>query len=113
MTTVIEGKMEIQFFIGEGDDRQPDGAPITLETGQTGFIRGGRVHSAKYLEDCKLVYVHSGPFGVEEKEEGEPTVHQRFYSYAPNLPNTDSRATLQANCWRAAVSKSVKSVGQA
>jgi len=67
MTTVIEGKMEIQFFIGEGDDRQPDGAPITLETGQTGFIRGGRVHSAKYLEDCKLVYVHSGPFGFEEK----------------------------------------------
>jgi hypothetical protein len=36
---------------------------VTLNKGDTGYVRAGRIHDAKYLEDCKLVYVHDGAFG--------------------------------------------------
>jgi hypothetical protein len=41
----------------------PDGEPLVLGKGEAGYIRAGRIHDAKYLEDCKLVYVHDGAFG--------------------------------------------------
>ena len=63
MTVVIEGKMEIQFFHA---DMKPDGPPVTLVAGQSGLIKANRLHDAKYLEACKLVYVHDGPFGFDE-----------------------------------------------
>jgi len=59
----VEGKMSIQFFIKEAAGLVPDGDRIFLNKGETGYVRAGRIHDAKYLEDCKLVYVHNGAFG--------------------------------------------------
>lgn len=64
MTIVIEGKMTIQFFTHDkSGNLVKDGPMITLSAGQTGYIAANRIHDAKYIEDCKLVYVHSGGFG--------------------------------------------------
>jgi quercetin dioxygenase-like cupin family protein len=63
MTVVVAGKMSIQFFIREPAGLVPDGDRIFLHKGETGYIRAGRIHDAKYIEDCKLVYVHNGAFG--------------------------------------------------
>ena len=66
MTVVIEGKMSIQFFIKDKSGKLvKDGQPIILNAGQTGYISANRIHDAKYLEECKLVYVHSGGFGFD------------------------------------------------
>jgi hypothetical protein len=43
----------------------PDGAPVTLSAGQTGYVSAGRIHDASYIEACKLVYVHDNAFGFE------------------------------------------------
>jgi len=63
MTTVIQGKMSIQFYNKTADGLAPDGEKIFLNQGDTGYIPAGRVHDAKYLEECKLVYVHDKAFG--------------------------------------------------
>lgn len=63
MTVVIEGRMSIQFFIKGVDGLVPDGDRIFLSAGQTGYIKSGRIHDAKYLGKCKLVYVHDKGFG--------------------------------------------------
>ncbi|MGB5540075.1 MAG: cupin domain-containing protein [Gammaproteobacteria bacterium] len=63
MTVVVEGRMAVQFFIRKGDSLVADGEPLLLGPGDTGYIRAGRIHDAKYLEDCKLVYVHDRGFG--------------------------------------------------
>ncbi len=63
MTVVVEGRMAVQFFTREGGELVPDGEPLVLGKGEAGYIRAGRIHDAKYLEDCKLVYVHDGAFG--------------------------------------------------
>ena len=65
MTVVVEGKMSVQFFIRETAGLVPDGDRIFLHKGETGYVRAGRIHDAKYLEDCKLVYVHNGAFGFQ------------------------------------------------
>ena len=65
MTVVVEGKMEIQFFTKENDGLVEDGEKLILNKGDTGYIKAGRIHDAKYLEDCKLVYVHDKAFGFE------------------------------------------------
>ena len=62
MTVVIEGKMSIQYYIKESGKLVPDGNRITLNRGDTGYVQAGRIHDAKYLEDCKLVYVHDKAF---------------------------------------------------
>lgn len=62
MTVVIEGKMSIQYYIKESGKLVPDGNLITLNRGDTGYVQAGRIHDAKYLEDCKLVYVHDKAF---------------------------------------------------
>lgn len=62
MTVVVEGRMSIQFFIQESGELVPDGEPIFLNQGETGYIQGGRIHDAKYLEACKLVFVHDKGF---------------------------------------------------
>ena len=54
--------MSIQFFIEESGKLVPDKDRIFLNKGQTGYIKGGRVHDAKYIEECKLVYVHDKAF---------------------------------------------------
>jgi len=63
MTVVVEGKMSIQFFIKEADKLVADGEKIILNKGDTGYIKAGRIHDAKYINDCKLVYIHDKAFG--------------------------------------------------
>ena len=63
MTVVVEGKMAVQFFVRQDGELVPDGEPLVLNRGETGYIRAGRIHDASYLEDCKLVYVHDRAFG--------------------------------------------------
>ena len=68
MTVVIEGKMSIQFFTKSSDGLVPDGQKIILNQGDTGYIKAGRIHDAKYIEDCKLVYVHDKAFGFTAEQ---------------------------------------------
>jgi quercetin dioxygenase-like cupin family protein len=63
MTVVVEGRMSIRFYTREGNGLVADGEPLILEKGDTGYIAAGRIHDAKYLEDCKLVYAHDKAFG--------------------------------------------------
>lgn len=63
MTVVVEGKMTVQFFKKEGGRLIPDGELIVLNKGDAGYIAAGRIHDAKYIEACKLVYVHDKAFG--------------------------------------------------
>jgi quercetin dioxygenase-like cupin family protein len=65
MTVVIEGKMAIQFYTKSPGSLVPDGQVIYLDKGDTGYIKAGRIHDAKYIEDCKLVYVHDRAFGFK------------------------------------------------
>ena len=63
MTIVVEGKMSIQFYTQSADGLVPDGDNIVLNKGDTGYIKANRIHDAKYIEQCKLVYVHDKAFG--------------------------------------------------
>lgn len=63
MTVVIEGRMEIQFFTKTDTGLVADGDVLVLNKGDTGYIKAGRIHDAKYVETCKLVYVHDKAFG--------------------------------------------------
>ena len=65
MTVVVEGKMSVQFYRKEGDTLVPDGERIFLTQGQAGYIAANRIHDAKYIERCKLVYVHDKAFGFK------------------------------------------------
>ena len=65
MTVVVEGKMAVQFFRRESGRLVPDGEPLILSQGQAGYIAAGRIHDARYLEPCKLVYVHHRAFGFQ------------------------------------------------
>jgi len=68
MTVVVEGKMSIQFFIKSDNALIADGGPVVLNKGDTGYIKAGRIHDAKYIEECKLVYVHDKAFGFTAEE---------------------------------------------
>jgi len=63
MTVVVEGKMAIQFYNKTADGLVPDGEEIILSKGDVGYVKAGRIHDAKYLQECKLVYVHDKAFG--------------------------------------------------
>ena len=63
MTVVIEGRMSIQFYTQSSDGLVADGEEVILNKGDTGYVKAGRIHDAKYIEDCKLVYVHDKAFG--------------------------------------------------
>jgi len=63
MTVIVEGKMSIQFFVKEAGKLVTDGEKIILNKGDTGYIKAGRIHDAKYIDDCKLVYIHDKAFG--------------------------------------------------
>jgi len=65
MTVVIEGRMSIQFYLKDADGLVPDGDRVFLNKGESGYIGAGRIHDAKYIEDCKLVYVHDRGFGFK------------------------------------------------
>ena len=61
MTVVVEGKMCVQFYRRDGRSLTPDGQVVVLGRGDVGYIRAGRIHDAKYVDACRLVYVHDGP----------------------------------------------------
>ncbi len=63
MTVVVEGRMEVQFFVRRDGKLVAEGEPLVLRKGDTGYIAAGRIHDARYVEACKLVYVHDGAFG--------------------------------------------------
>lgn len=65
MTVVVEGKMVVQFFVQGEQGLVPDGEPLVLSQGQAGYIPAGRIHDARYVETCKLVYVHDRAFGFQ------------------------------------------------
>jgi quercetin dioxygenase-like cupin family protein len=65
MTVVVEGSMSVQYYVEGPDGLTEDGERFVLRKGETGYNRAGRIHDARYLEDCKLVFVHNGPFGFE------------------------------------------------
>ena len=67
MTVVVEGKMAIQFYTRSADGLVADGEPVILNKGDTGYVKAGRIHDAKYIEECKLVYVHDKAFGFTEE----------------------------------------------
>ena len=54
--------MAVQFYREEARTLVPDGERIFLNKSDVGYIRAGRVHDAKYIEACQLVYVHNGAF---------------------------------------------------
>jgi quercetin dioxygenase-like cupin family protein len=62
MTVVVEGRMSVQFYRQEARTLVADGERIFLNKGDAGYIRAGRVHVAKYIQVCQLVYVHNGAF---------------------------------------------------
>lgn len=62
MTVVVEGKMSIQFYTQSADGLIPNGERVVLNKGETGYISGNRIHDAKYIENCKLIYVHDKAF---------------------------------------------------
>lgn len=63
MTIVVEGKMSIQFYNKSFDGLVPDGEKIYLNKGDVGYVQAGRIHDAKYIDACKLVYAHDKAFG--------------------------------------------------
>ena len=67
-TILIEGTMEIQFFTKSADGKlTKDGDVVTLVAGQTGFIKGSRIHDARYKTRCKIVYVHDKTFDFKDE----------------------------------------------
>jgi len=68
MTIVVEGKMTTQRYRREGDVLVADGERIVLKKGDVGYTRAHRIHDAKYLEECQLVYVHSGAFAFNRAD---------------------------------------------
>ncbi len=70
MTVVVEGKTEIQFFTRTPEGLVADGERVVLNRGDTGYVAAGRIHDAKYVEACKLVYVHDRAFGFKAEAPG-------------------------------------------
>lgn len=63
MTVMVEGKMSVQYYTQGEHGLVADGEPVFLDRGETGYIQAGRIHSATYIDHCKMVYVHDGEFG--------------------------------------------------
>ena len=70
MTIVVEGKMTVQFYRRAGESLLADGVPVQLKKGDVGYVRAKRIHEAKYIENCQLVYVHNGAFAFNLVEVG-------------------------------------------
>lgn len=68
MTVVVEGKMTVQLYDRGPNGLVPVGDPIVLAKGDVGYVPAGRIHDAKYVEDCKLVYVHDKAFAFRAED---------------------------------------------
>jgi hypothetical protein len=62
MTVVVKGSMSTQMYSRELGSLVPVGERVFLNQGDVGYHQAGNIHDAKYLDDCQLVYVHSGAF---------------------------------------------------
>ena len=62
MTVVVEGRMSVQFYREEAGSLVPEGERSFMGKGDVGYIRARRIHDARYIDDCQLVYVHNGVF---------------------------------------------------
>jgi len=69
MTIVIEGRMSTQLYRRDGDELVADGERLVLGRGDVGYTRAGRIHDAKYIDKCELVYVHNGAFAFLPAED--------------------------------------------
>lgn len=68
MTVMVEGKMHLIFYTRENGKLIKDGEELTLNQGDTGYIAANRIHSATYIDNCKVVYVQDKEFGfIEDK----------------------------------------------
>jgi quercetin dioxygenase-like cupin family protein len=68
MTIVVEGTMSTQLYRREGNSLVADGGRVHLHKGDVGYNRAGRIHDAKYIDTCELVYVHNGAFALHRAE---------------------------------------------
>lgn len=68
MTVVVEGKMIVQLYERGANGLVPVGEPRVLAKGDVGYVPAGRIHDAKYVEDCKLVYVHDKAFAFRAED---------------------------------------------
>ena len=59
--------MAVQFYRKEARTLVRDGERIFLDKGDVGYVRAGRVHDAKYIDACQLVYVHNGAFAFRSR----------------------------------------------
>ena len=66
MTVLVEGDMAVQFYRQEGEDLIKEGDEHLYLHGQTAYIRAKQIHSARYINPCKLVYVHDKAFDFIE-----------------------------------------------
>jgi quercetin dioxygenase-like cupin family protein len=62
MTVVVKGRMSTQVYRRESGSLVADGEKVFLNEGDVGYHAAGNIHDAHYLDDCQLVYVHSGAF---------------------------------------------------
>ncbi len=69
MTVVVAGSMSVQFYREEGGSLIRDGERVHLGEGDIGYVRAGRIHDAKYVDACKLVYVHDGAFAFHTADD--------------------------------------------
>jgi hypothetical protein len=68
MTVVVEGKLSVQFYRREAGSLVPDGERRFFGKGDAGYGKAGRIHDTRYIEACKLVYVHDGAFAFQPAE---------------------------------------------
>ena len=62
MTVVVEGRMSMQFYRRHAGSLVADGEEIFYDKGDVAYGRARRIHEARYIDECRLVYVHNGAF---------------------------------------------------
>ena len=104
MTVVVEGKMCVQFYRRERRSLIPDGQVVVLGKGDVGYISAGRIHDARYVDACRLVYVHDGAFRVpacrgrgRAEQSSHPVGRQRAATAGPSPRARGRVCSRQAN----------------
>ena len=67
-TTVIAGRMTVQRYARTASgELVKEGPLVELRSGDTGYFEANVIHDANYLEHCKLIYIHDGPFTFKDE----------------------------------------------
>ncbi|MBV7314495.1 cupin domain-containing protein [Shewanella sp. NIFS-20-20] len=66
MTIVMEGMMVVQCYRQQEGKWVADGSERVYRQGETAYLKAQQVHSVRYSEACKLVYIHDGQFDFIE-----------------------------------------------